>query len=99
MRIGFTAAARRLDHRPLVLGRPVDLLRPGAVAEALHLHDPPLAVEALLAYDRADEDQREWDAEEGGAEVDRRAEEGAGDQQDENRDGDLHGGGIVRVRR
>src|SRR4051812_34215401 len=94
MWIGFTGAdirRRPLDHRPLVLGREVDLLGPSTVAEALHLHDAALAVHALLAYQGAHEDQHERDSEERRAEVDRRAEEGAGDQQDEDGDGYGHG--------
>src|SRR4051795_1403344 len=94
MWIGFTGAAtcpgRRLDHGPLVLGREVDLLGPSTVAEALHLHDPALAVHALLADHGAHEDQDERDPEKRRAEVDRRAEEGAGDQQDEDCDGYGH---------
>src|SRR3954471_14353445 len=86
---------QRLNHRALVFGREVGLLRAGALAVALHLHDPALALHRLLPDHCPDEDQDERDAEEGGAEVDRGAEQGAADQQHEDDDGYRHGGGIV----
>src|SRR3954447_633450 len=84
------SATRGLHHRALVRVREVDLLRLGVAAEALHLHDLALPGEALLADDRADEDQDDRDAEEDAGEVERRAHEGPDDQQDENGDCDLH---------
>src|SRR5437868_10146433 len=92
MRIGlrFTAPGVRSDQRALVLGREVDLLRPSAVAEALHLEDPALAIEGLLLDDRADEDQRQRDPEEDRPEVDQRSDDGADEQEPDYDYGDLH---------
>src|SRR4051812_9289201 len=92
MRIGFTSPCWRRfsDQRPLVRGREVDLLRPGAVAEALHLENPALAVEAPLPDDHPDEDERKRDAEEYRPEVDQRPDDGADDQEAQYGDGDLH---------
>src|SRR4051812_11087156 len=84
------SATRGLHHRALVRVREVDLLRLGVAAEALHLHDLALPGEALLADDRADEDQDDRDPEEDAGEVERRAHEGPDDQEDEDGDCDLH---------
>src|SRR3954468_22060329 len=93
---GFNAApGRRLDHGPLVLGREVGLLSPSTVAEALHLHDPALALHRLLADHGPDEDQDDRDPEEDRAEVDGGAEQRSADQQHEDDDGYRHGGEIV----
>src|SRR3954453_2974436 len=98
MWIGFTGEAppmRRLNHRALVFGREVGLLRAGALAVALHLHDPALALHRLLADHGSDEDQDERNAQEDRSEVDRGADEGAAEQQHEDDDGYRHRGGIV----
>src|SRR5215208_5129859 len=95
MRTRFAATGRASHHRALVGLRELDLARLGVAAEALHLHDPPLALHRLLPDHRSQEQEHDRDAEEEAGEVERGAEDRADDQDGDDGYGYLHGGGSL----